>query len=123
MGDLSLDLLKSSPNFGDLVLSEGDLVINSGVDAIRQNVVQRLRVYLGEWFLNTQIGVPYYQQILVKNPNKGDVDGIFQNTILGTPGINSLDAYLATLDTVTRQYSVSFRATATSGTVDYSGII
>lgn len=123
MGDLTLDLNKASSFFGDLVFDQGDLVINAGVDAVRQNVIQRLKTYLGEWFLNTQIGIPYYEQILIKNPSRGNVDGIFQNAILNTPGIVSLDKYKAVFDTQVRRYEVSFRATSTSGVVDYSGVI
>lgn len=123
MGDLTLDLDKSSLYFGDLVLDQGDLVINSGVSAVRQNVIQRLKTYLGEWFLNTQIGLPYYEQILIKNPSRGNVDAIFQNAILNTPGIVSLDKYSAVFDTQVRRYVVTFRATSTTGVVDYSGVI
>lgn len=123
MADLSLDLNKASLTFGDLVLVNGDLVINTGVDAIRQNIIQRLRTYLGEWFLDNRVGVPFYQQILVKNPNKGVIDGIFQNTILGTAGMQSLNKYSSSINTVTRQFFVEFTGTTTQGQVDYSGLI
>ncbi len=123
MADLSLELSPASPNFGDLVLLNGDLVINSGTDAIKQNVLQRLKTYLGEWFLDNRIGLPFYQQILVKNPDQGVIDGILQNAILDTPGIVSLNKYLATLERGTRKLTVAFTATATSGTVDYAGLV
>ncbi len=123
MGDLSLDLLPASEFFGDLVLTDGDLVINSGTDAIRQNVIQRLKTYLGEWFLNNQIGIPYFQQILVKNPNQGNIDAIFQDAIMGTPGIVSLNKYSLDHDRETRRLTIRFQATATEGTVDYSGLL
>lgn len=123
MGDLSLDLDRTSEFFGDLVLDEGDLLINEGIEAIQQNIIQRLKTYLGEWFLDNQIGLPYYEQILVKNPDIGKVDALFQNAILGTPGVLSLDTYRAVFDKATRRFSVAFKATCTSGQVDYAGLL
>lgn len=123
MGDLSLDLNRTSLTFGDLVLNNGDLVINSGVEAVRQNIIQKLKTYLGEWFLDNRIGVPYYEQILIKNPKQGNVDAIFQNVILSTPGVLSLDRYRTVFDTTQRRYELSFHVTTTEGVIDYSGAI
>lgn len=123
MGDLSLDMNGTSQLFGDLILVDGDLVINAGADAVRQSVMQRLKTYLGEWYLDNRVGVPYYQEILVKNPDLGKIDAIFQNAILDTPGILSLDKYRAVLNRVERRYEVAFKATSTDGPIDYTGFL
>lgn len=121
MSDIKLDLDPTSPNFNDLLLVNGDLVLVNGTEGILQNVLQRLRTYFGEWFLNNSIGVPYFQQILVKNPDQGKIDGIFINAILGTVGIDSLTDYSFELNTETRMLNITFKAIATTGPVTYAG--
>lgn len=123
MGDISLDLDPSSPTYGDLLIVDGDLVINSGIGGIQQDILTRLRTYLGEWFLDNTIGMPYFQQILLKNPDQSKIDAAFINMIMGTPGVISLVSYSFATDFVLRTLTVSFVAQTTQGTVDYSGVI
>lgn len=122
MSDFALDLDPASPNFGDLKVVNGDLVMNSGTDSIRQHILQRLRTYFQEWFLDNTIGVPYFQQILVKNPDQAKIDAILLSVILGTPGVVAVNTYSFTADIVTRQLQVTFSCQSTSGVVDYSGL-
>ncbi len=50
-----------------------------------------LNLGLGEWFIDTQQGIPYVQTILgKKNPNINQIRGIFRSAILQTPGITSI---------------------------------
>lgn len=124
MADLALDMDPVSVNFGDLLLTNGDLVITpTTLYGIQQHILQRLRIYLGEWFLNTTIGVAYFQLVLVKNPDESKVDAIFQSTIIQTPGVVSLTSYSFNPNFATRQLEISFSALTTNGTVDYSGLI
>lgn len=121
--DLKLDLDRTSPNVNDLVLVNGDLALIGSKEGIRQNCLQRLRTYFGEWFLDVTIGVPYYQQILVKNPDQGKIDAVFVNTIINTPGITALTNYSFFFDPVARVLRVSFKALTTDGVVTYNGQI
>lgn len=126
MADLSLELDPISSNFGDLFIDEttNDLMITpTTLYGIQQHILQRLRVYLGEWYLNNQIGLPYFQQILVKNPQQSLIDAIFQSTIIQTPGVTALTSYSFKPNFVSRQLFVSFSALTTNGQVDYSGLI
>lgn len=110
MSDIAID-----PVTGDLDLTGGDLNIVDGVDAIAQHVRIRLRTFLGEWFLDQRIGVPYYQQILVKNPATNTVRRILQEVVATTPGIVSVDDFSTDYDGPTRVLSVRFTATADGG--------
>lgn len=124
--DLSLDLNRSSPNFRDLLLAGGDLHLTGDADPlgappVLQSILQRLRTFRGEWFLNKNLGVPYFQQILTKNPNRAAIDGLLQGTILSTPGVLRLTEYTSNFDTVGRVITVTFRCVTTSGVVTYAG--
>src|SRR4051812_32765987 len=102
MSDISLDLNRTSLNYRDLLIVNNDLVLNDGQAAVTQNVLQRLQMFLGEWFLDNTIGLPYFQQILVKNPDQSKIDALFANQIMGTPGIIQLNTYSFKVNFTTR---------------------
>ena len=123
MSDLSLDYSKELiglPAYADLRIENGDLLMTSdvapaGTDATIQFCLQRLRLFLGEAFLNLEDGVPWYQQILVKNADKATVDGLLRDTILGTPGVTGLLAFNSTQNRSKRMMTVSFTVLTAQG--------
>lgn len=121
--DLALDTNPDSPTFNDVQVVNGDLLLVDGKAAIKQHVIQRLRIFLGEWFLDNTIGLPFFDQILVKNPDKSKIDAIILNTILGTPGIQQVSTYSVDSDFTRRMLRVNFEAMTISGTVNYQGLI
>lgn len=126
MADISLDLNPASPTYKDLLVVDGDLILTAdanpaGTNNIQQNILQRLSFFLGEWFLDNTQGLPYYQQILIKNPDQSKIDAIFVNSILGTPGVTQLLSYTFTPVFASRLLKVSFSALTTAGKVNYSG--
>jgi hypothetical protein len=123
--DIAIDYTTpSSPTFGDITVSDGDLVVTSTqVLAIAQDAVQRIKTFFGEWFLNNTLGMPYFQQIFVKNPNRGDIDALYINELLGVPGVIGLNSFRQVLDDALRALSLTFSAQTTDGQVDYSGSV
>ena len=101
--------------------STGDLAIpfalKTGRAAVAQRLDHRFKFFFGEWFLDQRQGVPYYQNILVKNPNLKVVRGIFRQVILKTPGIFSIKKFELTLDRKTREISIDFEAVMTGGEI------
>lgn len=116
--DLGLD-----PLTGDIAFEDGDLVLIEGVDAVAQTLKQRLSFGLGEWFLSINEGVPYFQTILVKNPNIAAIEGIFRNTILSTPGVLELLSLDFDFDSRNRVFEVNFEARSQQGNINFSEII
>lgn len=124
--DLSLDFDILSASYRDLLVRNGDLVFTSdgapgGTHYIYQDILQRLRTCLGEWFLNTTIGMPYYQLLFVKGARRADIDAAIQNIIVSTPGVLRLLSYQATYTTADRLVKVSFTCATSSGNVSYNG--
>lgn len=99
------------PNFGDLQLEKGQLVLVTGQEEIRQHSAQRLRTFLGEWFLDLFIGLPYFEEIFEKGVDVNNIDSIFINEILQTPGIvRLLDFNLDIPDLASRRLEVDYEA-------------
>jgi hypothetical protein len=109
--------LKLNTQTHDLLVTDGDLQVFSDNGAIRQNLKQRLLFFLGEWFLDTSQGVPYYQFILVKNPNLDLVESTLKDVVLSTTGILELDTFQLDYTRGTRQLQVSLQAKSTEGDI------
>lgn len=106
--DLALD-----PVTGDLMLP---VQLVYGASYTRQAVQIRLRFFLGEWFLDQSAGIPYYEQIFIKQQNaKAKIDAIFKAAIVGTPTIQSLQSFTSQL--VNREYSAAWSAISDFGIV------
>lgn len=58
-----------------------------GTDKIAQQIKINLLSFLGEWFLDLRYGVPYLEEILVKNPRMASVETIFRNHISSVPDV------------------------------------
>lgn len=101
---------------GDIDITTGDLILASGNESVAQHVLIRLRLFAGEWFLDTRVGLPYYDQVLIKSPDNKAVRAIITQAILTTPGIEALESFEMDFDGVTRTMSVSFVARLTNST-------
>lgn len=128
MADLSLDLNPASLTYKDLLVVNNDLIFTSDAQAggnnpVLQDVLQRLSMFLGEWFLDNTQGTPWFQQILVKNPSLSAIDAIIKNIILGTPGVAQLVSFAFMPNLSKRTGSISFSLLSTSGKVNYNGLL
>jgi hypothetical protein len=103
------------PDTGDLLIQGGQLVLVSGLEAIRQNVRQRLLFFQGEWFLDPTVGLPWFQRILVKIPDVRTLASVFKSEIENTPGVDSVTSLVLDYDKKTRTVSVTYRASTNVG--------
>jgi len=107
--DLILDV-----DLHDLALSSGDLFMDADV---AQAVKIRMLFIGGEWFLNRNQGVPYFEQVFVKNPNLGHVAAIFRKTILDTPGVRGLTSFEFAFDGTSRVLTLTWAADTDEGEI------
>jgi hypothetical protein len=85
-----------------------------GRDAIRQHLTNRLRFFHGEWFLDQRQGLPYYERVLIKNPDTNALRTLFRRAIVETPGIAAVDKLELTVAS-DRTASLTFEAALDSG--------
>jgi hypothetical protein len=108
-------------NFGfqlDAVTGDLSLPLKEVTDplgSIAQAVRIRLQFFLGEWFLDLSVGVPYFEQILIKNPDVRNVQGLIRKEILATPGVLSLLALKLVYDSAGRELTVTYTANTDFG--------
>ena len=104
-----------------LDVATGDVAVVTDGDGIMQDILVRLRTFRGEWFLNTDAGVPYFQDIFLKNVNLHRVSSVLKDAIIGTPGVTALTSFELSLTTATRALSLAFRAITEEGEISYEG--
>lgn len=71
----------------DFRIVNGRIVISSGADAARDRIFTALNIQLGEWYLNSTKGIPYYGEngILGGKRTEAEVGAIFRRVILRDP--------------------------------------
>ena len=113
MIDLALDKTTH-----DLLISDNDAQLVQDLDQLQQSLKERLQFFLTEWFLDTESGVPFYTDVLIKNPNVPRIDSIIKAKILDTDGVLELIEYDSSFDNSSREYSVTFKARTDFGETD-----
>ncbi len=110
---IALSAWALDPATGDLALP---ITLLFGADAVLQKIRSRFRFFKGEWFLDTRLGVPYLQIVLVKNPDLILINAIFSKVLATTPGVASVDSFTCLLDRPTRTLTCTFQITLSDGT-------
>jgi hypothetical protein len=111
----ALEIDADNPVEGDLFIDpRGQLVLVGDVAEtrdleVRQHVRGRLRLFLGEWFLDQRQGFPYFRDVFIKNPNRQSIISSLRRTIRQTPGVAQVDELTLRVDP-DRQARVDFRA-------------
>jgi len=108
-------------SIGDIDIVNNDMVLTINAEAVAQGVSIRLRTFQGEYFLDTRIGMPYFQKILGFKTSVNVLKEIFRDAILKAPGVDSIQNLTVSYSGVDRTLSVSFYGITILGdTFDYS---
>lgn len=112
--DLAVD-----PQFG--------IQLVSGEQAVVQAVRFRLQLQLGEWFLNLDVGIPWYEEILgdaSKTPGvEGRARAAVAAAILDAPGVLEILRLEVSLDAPARTLRVAFQARCAFGSTTFTTLI
>ncbi len=102
---------------GDLELTDsGDIQIGS---RLYQDIKTAISWIEGEWRLGPDLGLPWYEDILVKNPNLDLVRQDIINAITDIDGVTGADVDILEFDRASRKIKITF--TATTDDEAYSG--
>lgn len=111
MKDLKLD------SQHDLLIRNGQLVLVDGVNQTAQQIKIALLTFLGEWFMDNSVGVPYFDQVLLKSPDKSKIEHIFRQKILAVANVKRVLSLRTLLDRQARLLVVEFEAQTSNGVV------
>lgn len=90
---------------GDMVLGHGAYDYHDGTaEGVAQCVMTRLALWKGAWFIDTDEGTPWIQEILGKHEA---VEAVLRSRILETPGVQELDSFEVVFDPDTRKIQIT----------------
>jgi hypothetical protein len=106
-----------------LLTPTGDIYVNPATgdieitDSVEQAIKIRLLWFFKEWRLGTEFGIPYFEEVLVKNPNNLRIRQLFREAILDVAEVDSVENLQAALDPATRILTVKYKANCKDGAV------
>lgn len=91
---------------GDLHITEqGDIRLT---ESVRQAVKIRLLWFFQEWRFAPQLGVPYWEEILIKNPNLERIRRIVKNEVLSVEQVNNVRDITINWNKATREVNILY---------------
>lgn len=91
-----------------------------GADKVAQEIKINLLTFLGEWFLDETWGVPYLEDILIKNPRMSLVEAILREHIAEVPDVYSITSFGLNWDRAKRTLNVDFGCETLLGPINDS---
>lgn len=96
----------------DLQIVNGDLVLTTTKTEIAgQTLGITLKTFQGEWFLNSQFGVPYLQEVIGVAREKEIVDKIFLSEIAQNIYVDNINSFTSKFDRDQRVYEATYTVT------------
>lgn len=103
-------------NTENLVLQNRSLCFtSSNSEYYAQKLKIILSMFKGEWYLNNQLGLPYFEEIFVKNPNLNRIQDLFKKEIINVDGIDTIETFNLEYDNIERELTVIFTARLKDG--------
>ena len=112
----TLSMFDGDSDHQDLHLdARGDLAVVEGIEDVRQRVHQRLRFFLGEWFLDVADGIPYREEVFTRPISAGLAAALVTDQISAVPGVTAVKSVDASLDALRRRFTYTAVVTTPYG--------
>lgn len=90
----------------DYLFGQGSQGFLTDSDAVQQAILTTLRLYQGEWWEDTTIGLPLWQKMLgVPGSKTSVITALLQDAISEVTGVKKVYNVSGTFDATTRAYS------------------
>jgi hypothetical protein len=120
------------PLTNDLAVQNYQLRLTTDMtEWLSQKIENRLKLVLGEWFVNQSLGLPYFDKILKKNADIVLVNSIFLKTIKDTKitfagqvyGVKRILDFTVDYDNSARKYTLDFKVLSTEEDIIEGGLV
>lgn len=78
------------------------------IDTIEQRIRTRLQTFRGEWYLDEGLGVPYFEEVMVKNPDVKRVRALLLTALLSVEGVKQVTQFEVAFIPGERRFTVNF---------------
>lgn len=97
-----------------------DLTWIDNAERIAQQIKITLLMWQGEYFLDTTFGVPYLDDILIKNPARASLESLLRARILAVPGVSRVVRLQLHIERDARTLAVTFDVQTAFGNLNRS---
>ena len=105
-------------NDHDLDVSSLDLSLVDKAEQVRQQLLIKLRLFTGEWFLDTEFGTPYLQSVLGKQLTLAASIAAIRKSILEVEDVTNIVELSYNFSAQTRRLSVNFTVSTPYGNIE-----
>ena len=91
-------------------------------ETVAQAVVTRLKLWLGEWFIDQSEGTPYQQAALGKH-TRASIEPAIRSRILETEGVTSIESFDMSVDPDERKVTINATINTAYGSVEVQGVL
>lgn len=102
---------------GDLLEKNSQIMQVTELDAVAQGIASDLRTFLGEYWLNTSIGIPYYIVVFRKDTDISLIKTLLKNEIQKRNDVIEVTRFTFNFINFYRQAIIVFSAKTTSGEI------
>lgn len=108
---------------GGFDLSTGNLVLITDVATVTANKLSNLfGFWKGEWFLDIRLGFPFFQYVLVKNPNMNLINSLVTTVLKSVAGVAAVTEVASSFDVRGRSLTTTFTAQTADGSTINGGL-
>jgi hypothetical protein len=93
-----------------------DLQLSSGIQAVTQEMRLRMGAFRGDWFLDLDYGIPYFQELLGQKFDVSRARNAFRSALAASDNIVQVNKLNVEFDGVTRSLSVAWEVLTDIGT-------
>ena len=112
MKDILLD------STGDILLdAKGDIQFT---DSIKQAIEIRLKWFSKEWKLGPDLGIPYYEDLFVKNPSTMLIEEKMRDTIMDVDEVEDIISFNMSIDKILRKLTVTYVVSVSENLIEGS---
>lgn len=109
-----MDILLDEDTHDAIFLNGATPVTPNLLGSLKQRLKVKLLTFKGEWFLDTNYGTPYFQQIFGKNRSKGAIDLIFRELIQDDEDVVNIIRFESEISS-DRTYALTFSVKSRTG--------
>lgn len=114
MIDIALDTVTH-----DILLEDNDMLMFDGAERVRQHLEIKLKLWTGEWFLDTDFGTPYLTDILGKQITLSGAIAALKKSILEVDGVKAITRFEFDFNRSQRVLTVDFDVDSLYGLIHY----
>lgn len=104
------------PITGDLDMARGLRFTEDLQTYVVQRLDENFSFFLGEWFLNTRLGIPYHERVIGQKPDFALLQTLLSRAALRTVGVASVPSFRVAFDRKVRKAQPNFSIVLTDGT-------